>query len=207
MRRFISRTLAVSALLIVALVRADQYDRDASALTRLMHWSAGQTIAEIGAGEGQMSFAAAKAVGSEGHVYTTELDEQKLSDLKAAIARRGLKNVTLIKADPIKTNLPENCCDAIFMRHVYHHFSKPDATDANIFRALKPGGLLAVIDFAPRKSLPAVDGVPQNHGGHGVPKAVLENELSTAGFEVLPDDGTWPNHEDYCVLARKPVSH
>jgi ubiquinone/menaquinone biosynthesis C-methylase UbiE len=207
MRRFISRTLAVSALLIVALVRADQYDRDASALTRLMHWSAGQTIAEIGAGEGQMSFAAANAVGSEGHVYTTELDEQKLSDLKAAIARRGFKNVTLIKADPIKTNLPENCCDAIFMRHVYHHFSKPDATDASIFRALKPGGLVAVIDFAPRKSLPAVGGVPQNHGGHGVPKAVLENELSTAGFEVLPDDGTWPNHEDYCVLARKPVSH
>ena len=102
MRRFISRVLTFSALLFIGLIRADQYDRDAKALMQLMHWSHGQTIAEIGAGEGQLSFAAAKAVGSDGRVYTTELDEEKLGDLRAAIARHGLKNVTLIQADPVE---------------------------------------------------------------------------------------------------------
>jgi ubiquinone/menaquinone biosynthesis C-methylase UbiE len=209
MRRFIPGVLVLSAALFVALARADRYDRDASALSRLMRWSAGQTLAEIGAGEGQLTFAAAKAVGQSGHVYTTELDEQKLAALKSSVQHRKLQNVTVIKADAIETNLPDGCCDGVFMRRVYHHFSKPDATDAGILRALKPGGLLAVIDFPPRKDLTEsapVNGVPQNRGGHGIPKAVVEKELSAAGFELLSEQD-WPGREDYCVLARKPDAH
>jgi ubiquinone/menaquinone biosynthesis C-methylase UbiE len=208
-RRFIPAVLVVTAAFFVSLARADRYDRDASALSRLMRWSSGQTLAEIGAGEGQLSFTAAKIVGPDGHVYTTELDEEKLTNLKAAVRRRRLQNVTVVKADPIETNLPEACCDGVFVRHVYHHFSKPDVTDASILRSLKPGGLLAVIDFPPRKSLTEtapVNGVPQNRGGHGVPKNIVEKELSAAGFELLPEQD-WPGHDDYCVLARKPASH
>lgn len=209
MRRFFPGVLIISAALWVTLARADRYDRDASALSRLMRWSAGQTLAEIGAGDGQLTFAAAKVVGSDGRVYTTELDEEKLASLKTAALRRKLENVTVVKADPIETNLPENCCDSVFMRHVYHHFSKPDVTDASILRALKPGGLLAVIDFPPRKELTEsapVNGVPQNRGGHGIPKTVVEKELSAAGFELLPGQD-WSGRDDYCVLARKPVAH
>src|SRR3982750_1867444 len=67
-------------------------------------------------------------------------------ELKEEVAKRKLGNITVRKADPINTNLPDNCCDSIFMRRVYHHFTDPAATDAAILRALKPGGLLAVID-------------------------------------------------------------
>jgi ubiquinone/menaquinone biosynthesis C-methylase UbiE len=210
MRRFVLPGLVIFAAFSVALVRADRYDRDASALSRLMHWSAGQTLAEIGAGEGQLSFAAAKAVGPEGHVYTTELDEQKLTDLRAAVRKRKLSNITVVEAGAIDTNLPEACCDGIFLRHVYHHFSKPDATNASILRALKPGGFLAVIDFPPRRfsttSAP-VNGALSSPGGHGIQKNIVEKELVAAGFEILPQDSDWPEHDDYCVLARKPLSH
>jgi predicted methyltransferase len=136
------------------------------------------------------------------------LDEKKLAALKANVQRRKLENVTVIGADPVQTNLPEGCCDGVFMRRVYHHFSKPDATDASILRALKPGGLLAVIDFPPRKELTEsapVNGVPRNRGGHGIPKAVVQKELSAAGFELLPEQD-WPGNDDYCVLARKPAA-
>jgi predicted methyltransferase len=47
------------------------------------------------------------------------------------------------------TNLPEGCCDSIVMRLVYHHLTKPAEIDASLFRSLKPGGLLAVIDEEP----------------------------------------------------------
>lgn len=209
MRRSIPGVLVISTALFVVLARGDRYDRDANALSRLMRWSTGQTLAEIGSGDGQLTFAAAKAVGPNGRVYTTELDEKKLAGLKTAVQRRKLENVTVIKADPVETNLPESCCDGIFMRRVYHHFSKPDGTDASILRALKPGGFLAVIDFPPRKELTEsapVNGVPHNRGGHGIPKTAIEKELSTAGFEVLPEQD-WRGNDDYCVLARKPAAH
>jgi ubiquinone/menaquinone biosynthesis C-methylase UbiE len=179
------------------------YQQEAKKLADLMNWGPGQIIAEIGAGEGHMTFAAAARVGPAGHVYTTELDVKKVADLKKEVKDRKLENVSVIKADPIDTNLLENCCDSIFMRRVYHHFENPAQTDASIFRALKPGGLVAVIDFMPRQGLPRVDGAPKNHGGHGVVKDVLLSELRSAGFEILTQQQNWPDG-DYCVIARKP---
>ncbi|MGI9074576.1 MAG: class I SAM-dependent methyltransferase [Bryobacteraceae bacterium] len=181
----------------------DVCQHETNKLADLMNWRPGQVIAEIGAGEGQMTFAAAARVGPAGHVYTTELDAKKLADLQKEVRHRKLENVSVVKAETIDTNLPENCCDGIFMRRVYHHFEDPAQTDASIFRALKPGGLLAVIDFAPRQGLPPVEGAPKNHAGHGIVKDVLIGELRSAGFEILTQQQNWPDG-DYCVIARKP---
>jgi ubiquinone/menaquinone biosynthesis C-methylase UbiE len=202
----VQRTLkfAQSFLLPLLLVALGNYETEAKKLADLMNWKTGQSIAEIGAGEGQMSFFASNVVGPGGHVYTTELDDRKLELLKEEVTKHGLENISVLKADPIKTNLPDNCCDSIFMRRVYHHFSDPAATDADILRALKLGGLLAVIDFAPHAGLPAVKDAPKSHGGHGIPKDTLTTELTSAGFEIVAQPKDWPNSGDYCVIARKP---
>jgi ubiquinone/menaquinone biosynthesis C-methylase UbiE len=199
----ISNRVILFGLVPILALSFDVYQREAKKLADLMNWRPGQVIAEIGAGEGQMTFAAAARVGPSGHVYTTELDTKKLADLKKKVKDGKLENVSVIKAGPIDTNLPENCCDDIFMRRVYHHFEKPAQTDASIFRALKPGGLVAVIDFAPRQGLPPVEGAPKNHGGHGIVNDVLIGELRSAGFEIVTQQQNWPDG-DYCVIARKP---
>jgi ubiquinone/menaquinone biosynthesis C-methylase UbiE len=203
-----AKSLYLFALLAAVSFAFDNYDREAKKLAELLNWRPGEVIAEIGAGEGQMSFTASARVGAGGHVYSTELDEKKLAHLQEDVSRRKLRNVSIVKADPIGTNLPDGCCEAIFMRHVYHHFEKPEQTDAAIFRALKPGGLLAIIDFPPRKSLNAtspLNGTPKNHGGHGIPKKVLIEELVSAGFEIVNEPEDWPNRDDYCVIVRKPA--
>ena len=72
--------------------------------------------------------------------------------------------------------------------------------------SLRPGGLLAVIEFAPRKSLSASDpvkGVPSNRGGHGIPKKILLEELIGAGFKPDKSFEDWPE-DGYCMLFRKP---
>jgi len=175
-------------------------------LARVMNWKAGEVIADVGAGEGEIGFAAAAAVGKTGKVYLTELDEEKLAALQKDASRRNLKNLMILAAAEKETKLPDNCCDAIILRRVYHHFTAPTEMDASLLRSLRPGGLLAVIEFAPRKSLTASDpvkGVPSNRGGHGIPKKILMEELTAAGFKVDKSFDDWPD-DGYCVLFRKP---
>jgi len=175
-------------------------------LARVMNWKAGQVIADVGAGEGEIGFAAAGVVGESGKVYLTELDEEKFAALQKDAGRRKLKNVVIVAAAEKESKLPDNCCDAIILRRVYHHFTAPAEMDASLLRSLRQGGLLAVIEFAPRKSLTASDpvkGVPSNRGGHGIPKKILVEELTTAGFKLEKTFDDWPE-DDYCALFRKP---
>jgi ubiquinone/menaquinone biosynthesis C-methylase UbiE len=175
-------------------------------LNQLMGWKAGQTIADIGAGEGEIGIAAAAVVGANGKVYLTELDEQKRKALEESVNQKGLKNAVVLQAAEKQTNLPDNCCDAIVLRRVYHHLTAPAEMDASLLRSLKPGGELAIIDFAPRKWLTESDpvkGVPANRGGHGIPQKILIQELTTAGFTVDKIVDDWP--DGYCVLLRKPA--
>ena len=176
-------------------------------LAKVMNWKAGQVIADVGAGEGEIGFAAAAAVGETGKVYLTELDKDKLAALQKDASRRKLQNVVILAAAEKETKLPENCCDAIVLRRVYHHFTAPTEMDASLLHSLRPGGLLAVIEFAPRKSLTASDpvkGVPNNRGGHGIPKKILVEELTAAGFKLDKSFDDWPE-DGYCLLFRKPL--
>ena len=198
------RRLALATILVPLLVRAADYGNEAKDLAKLMDWKPGEVIAEIGAGEGQMSFFAANLVGQGGLVYTTELNDDKLANLKKEVARKGLTNVKVVKGDLVGTNLPDSCCQSIFMRRVYHHFTDPGRMDDALFRALNPGGLLAIIDFPPTIGLPPLAGVPRNRGGHGIPKNILIQELKSAGFIIVSQPKDWPNQGDYCVIARRP---
>jgi ubiquinone/menaquinone biosynthesis C-methylase UbiE len=203
-RRFIFSGVLLLAV-FVSLCSATS-ESEIQRLARAMNWKAGQAIADVGAGEGEIGFAAAAAVGETGKVYLTELDKDKLAVLQKDTSRRKLKNVVVLAAAERETKLPDNCCDAIVLRRVYHHFTAPEEMDASLLRSLRPGGLLAVIDFAPRKSLTESDpvkGVPSNRGGHGIPKKVLVEELTAAGFKLDKSFEDWPG-DGYCVLFRKP---
>src|SRR5215472_15946000 len=65
-------------------------------LARVMDWKAGQVIADVGAGEGDIGFAAAATVGSGGKVFLTELDKQKLDQLEEEKQHRKLDNVIVV---------------------------------------------------------------------------------------------------------------
>jgi ubiquinone/menaquinone biosynthesis C-methylase UbiE len=203
-RRFVFSGLLFLAL-FVALCSAIS-ESEIQRLARVMNWKAGQVIADVGAGEGEIGFAAATAVGESGKVYLTELDEDKVAALRKAATGKKIKNIEILAAAEKETKLPGNCCDAIILRRVYHHFTAPKEMDASLMRSLRPGGLLAVIDFAPRKSLTESDpvkGVPSNRGGHGIPKKIMVEELTAAGFKLDKSFDDWPD-DGYCVLFRKP---
>jgi predicted methyltransferase len=171
-------------------------------LATLMDWKPGSIIADIGAGDGRYTFAAASRVGPEGKVFATEIDPEKLTALRADVTNRHLQNVIVQESKEADTNLPKECCDAIFLRRVYHHLTKPAEFDAALVRSLKPGGRLAIIDFAARSGLPPVEGVPANRGGHGIPQKIVIEELTAAGLQLARTVDDWPQ-DDYCVLFVK----
>lgn len=172
-------------------------------LAELAKWKAGTIVADVGAGDGTYSFAAAQRVGPSGRVYATEIDPEKLKTLRAEAAKRKLENITVVEGTADDTKLPSNCCDTIFLRRVYHHLTHPKDFDANLVRSLKPGAYLAIIDFPPDNSLPPVEGVPQNRGGHGISKKVMVEELTAAGLNLEKAIDHW-RAQDYCVLFVKP---
>src|SRR5208337_174238 len=203
-RRHVVIALLLGAITPTACHGQDQ--KEVGKLATLLKWKPGSVVGEIGAGDGSLTLAAAERVGPTGRVYTTELDPEKLAKLESLAAAQKAHNIIAVKAGEAETNLPRECCDSIFMRQVYHHLTQPAQEDASLFQSLKPGGLLAVIDFPPGKGpgkLEPVKGVPKNRGGHGMPKQLLVDELSAAGFQALTTPTDWPG-EDYCLVFRKP---
>jgi ubiquinone/menaquinone biosynthesis C-methylase UbiE len=191
---------ALAAVFAVG-VRGDPAE-EVARLAELMGWRAGTVAADIGAGDGKYTFAAAERVGASGKVFATEIDAKKLAELRSEVARRKLANIVVVESKEAETNLPAGCCDAIFLRRVYHHLTKPVEFDANLVRSLKSGGRLAIIDFAPRAGLEPVEGVPSNRGGHGIPQKIVIEELSAAGLQVEKIVNDWPE-DSYCVLFVK----
>ncbi len=194
--------LGLACALVFAVGARGDAAEEIGRLAELMGWRAGTIAADIGAGDGKYTFAAVERVGAAGKVYATEIDAEKLAELRDEVARRKLWNVIVVESKEADTNLPAACCDAIFLRRVYHHLTKPVEFDGGLVRSLKSGGRLAIIDFAPRAGLDPVEGVPSNRGGHGIPQKIVIEELSAAGLHVEKIVNDWPE-DSYCVLFVK----
>jgi ubiquinone/menaquinone biosynthesis C-methylase UbiE len=171
-------------------------------LAALMEWKPGMVVADIGAGDGSYAFAAVEQVGAVGRVFATEIDAEKLKTLRAEAKKRDLQNVAVVESGETETNLAPLCCDAIFLRRVYHHLTKPLEFDASLVRSLKPGGKLAVIDFPPHPEYGKVKGVPKDREDHGIQQKTLIDELTTAGLQMEKIVDDWPAN-NYCVVFVK----
>jgi ubiquinone/menaquinone biosynthesis C-methylase UbiE len=180
----------------------DDQRQEVTRLAELTQWKEGTIVADVGAGEGTYSFVAAQKVGPSGRVYATEIDADKLKNLRAEVEKRKLENMIVVEGTTDDTKLPSSCCDTIFLRHVYHHITKPQEFDRNLVRSLKSGAYLAIIDFPPNPNLGPVEGVPKNRGGHGIPEKIMVEELTNAGLQVEKVIDDW-SAQDYCGIFVK----
>ena len=200
-----------AATYAVGLYRDAHPEDETAFLFDLLDVGTGAVVAEIGAGQGHMTLAAARLVGPSGKVYSAELDQAQLEALQRSAHNSGVSNVLTVRGSEVTTNLPEGCCDVIFMSKVYHHFTRPREMNASLYKALKPGGRLAVIDFEPRwwrfwLRLPA--GVPGNRGGHGMPIGILVEEMTAAGFRLERSISDWWSFPEqrYCLVFQRTES-
>jgi ubiquinone/menaquinone biosynthesis C-methylase UbiE len=212
--------LAIAALILIAHtpVRAQlpdakqvaqeraQAELEVPQLAALLELKPGMTVADVGAGFGASTVVLAKWLG-DGKVFATDIGQRQLRAIRDYLEKESLTNVTVIEGAAAATNLPPACCDAIFMRDVYHHVTDVDAFNKSVLASLKPGGRFAVLDFVPRPGSKLPDGVAANRGGHGIPTAIVVDEFKAAGFTHIRTVDSWPPDQKdglFLVLFRKP---
>jgi protein-L-isoaspartate O-methyltransferase len=103
------RRLAVLIVLFVSLAgcleaRSDAPPRtEAKRLVELLGVESGDAVAEIGAGNGELTAEIARILGARSRVFTTEL-KRELSGLRSGV--EDAPNVTVVEALADSTNLP-----------------------------------------------------------------------------------------------------
>jgi protein-L-isoaspartate O-methyltransferase len=206
LRRIGSRRTIVSGLLIAASVAVvlvgllavclgPPGDQEVGRLVDVLELREGMVVGEIGAGAGTLTLAVARRVGPSGHVFSTELDADRLDQIRAAVRAARLSNVTVLEAGERSSNLESACCDVILMRRVYHHLSDPAAIVADLKRALKPAGRLAIIEFES-------SGVLGRVSREGIDRADLTSQLREGGFELTTAD-EWPGWDHYIAVFQQ----
>lgn len=133
----------------------------------------GEILADVGAGTGYFSFLLATRVGVEGKVYAVEIKDELLNFIRKKMEENKVTNIIPTKASVSDPNLPPACCDKIMVINTYNFIADRSTYLKNMRKALKPGGVVAIIDIdatkvKPKKKIP-------------FPSAVIE-EMKHAGF-------------------------
>jgi SAM-dependent methyltransferase len=118
----------------------------------------GARIADVGCGEGWSTIALARAY-PDATVHGVDTDIPSVAAARTYAAAAGLEDrVTFTAGDPA-TELPDRDVDAVFAFECLHDLPHPVAVLQAARRALRPGGVVVVMDEAAqdRASAPASD--------------------------------------------------
>jgi arsenite methyltransferase len=137
----------------------------------------GDTVADLGAGDGYFSFAFADAVGPTGRVYAVEIDPEKRADLREEIRSRGYENILLTSATTADSGLPPDAVDLAFFCNAYHHFEERVHYMRHLRGTLRSDGRIAILDG--RNDPGARLFIPK---GHWLEPGQLTGELASAGY-------------------------
>ena len=136
-----------------------------------------------------MTIVAKETVGDAGEVFGIDAAIQMIRAAKRKAAERGLTIAFSVEALE-RMSFPDNRFDVVLASLVMHHLPddlKQEAF-AEMFRVLKPGGQVFILDIEPSASSLTsrfFDWIVQLHGGHTVMKKGVQKlvpMMERAGF-------------------------
>ena len=160
-----------------------RHKRDQEEATQLMReelkLKPGLTVCDMGSGNGYHTLPMAEAVGKDGKVYAVEVQPEMIEMLHQRAKAKGIANIVSIIGEMDDPKLPESSCDMILLVDVYHEFSHPEPMLAGMKKALKPDGVIVMVEFRAED-----DSVPIKPE-HKMTKAQINKEYLSNGFKLL----------------------
>ena len=166
----------------------------------------GMSVLDMFSGGGYYSEIIANVVGADGRVvaHANQAYLQFVGDEFAArYANNRLPNVTVLMAENNELALDANQFDAVVMVLAYHdtYWVSPEnnwpeidrpALNAELFAALKPGGIFGIVDHQ------AVPGSSGETGGtvHRIDRAIVVRDFEQAGFVLESESDLLRNPDD-----------
>ena len=143
----------------------------------------GMDVADVGAGTGLYTLLFARAVRPDGQVYAVDISQSFVDAIMERTAEVNVHNVVPVVNQQRSAMLPADSVDLVFMADTYHHFEFPQAMLESIHQALRPGGVLAVIDF---RRMPGVSNAwILGHVRAGREQVIAE--IEEAGFRLVDE--------------------
>jgi ubiquinone/menaquinone biosynthesis C-methylase UbiE len=137
----------------------------------------GDTVIDLGCGPGFFSIEMAKMVGAAGKVYSVDLQQQMLDDVKAKAAKQNLSDrMVLHKCGQDNIGLNEDIkADFILAFYMVHETPDPIAFASQVKPLLKKGGRFLIVE-------------PYFHVSNKKFLSICE-DIQTLGFSALDHPG------------------
>jgi len=153
----------------------------------------GDTLLDVGCGEGRFSVPASKIVGVEGRVYALDASEERLAALRGTIAEHSIANIEAFLGDVTeRISVDDDSVDVCLMANVFHELVEDGVIKGEmgeIRRVLKPDGVLAIVDF--NRDVERPPGPPLSVR---LDAGELENVVRQYGFERVRAVEVGPYH-------------
>jgi SAM-dependent methyltransferase len=151
----------------------------------------GQSVADIGAGDGYYVARLSPLVGTSATVFGQDIMPEYLALLQRRVRRERFGNVRVVLGDPHDPRLPAASTDVAIMIHMYHEIEQPFGLLWNLATARKPGARLVILDL------------DRPTYGHGTPPALLRCELRAVGYRERSFTRT--GGEEYVAIFDAPA--
>ncbi|GAA4465696.1 class I SAM-dependent methyltransferase [Novipirellula rosea] len=146
----------------------------------------GMVVCDLGCGNGYWTLPMAKKVGESGRVLAVDIQREMLQKLRVRGAKAKLRNIEPILGKVDDPNLPLGEVDLILMVDVYHEFSHPESMLWHMHRALKPNGVIALLEY--REEDPSVPIKPL----HKMSKNQIMKEYEKNHFKLVKEYNMLP---------------
>jgi len=155
----------------------------------------GEVVIDLGSGGGFDAFLSAHEVGASGHVIGIDMTPAMLSKARANAEKGKFTNVDFRLGEIEHIPVPDNTADIIISNCVINLSPHKEQVFRDAFRALKPGGRLAISDVVATAEMPdEMKNDPILHAGCMAGASLiddLEAMMAASGFEkirIIPKD-------------------